>query len=779
MLLSDEQNHIIDELNKGKNVIVCAVAGSGKSSTVLSAAAQMPDRQFIQVTYNASLRLEIKEKVEQLCLTNIEIHTYHSLAVRYYLPNCFTDAGLRRILYNNIAPRDEIALVDVLVIDEAQDMTLLYYQLIQKYIRDMLNNSAKIQLLILGDELQSLYEFKGSDARFLTLAEKIWSGCSFLRTNEFSKCTMKMSYRITDQICAFVNDVMIGQQRMNSCRSDEPVKYVRNSRTNLEKTVVFEINRLLAAGAKPSDFFILGASVKSTKSVVRKMENVLVSQGIPCYVPMMENENIDDRVIEGKIVFSTFHSVKGRQRPYVFIVGFDNSYFEFYARTLPTDRCPNTLYVGATRASKALFLLEGDNFAGDRPLPFLKMSHHEMRAQPYIQFKGQPRSIFYADERTVPESINLIDKHFETPTSMIKFIPESVIEEISPIIDRIFVREQVLDNGDFDIPAVIRTKGGFHEEVSDLNGVAIPAMYYDKLTNRYSGKTDSNILLTIIKQTLNGLKSNEHTYLRELVDGLDESSQNIADYLYLANIYVATQEKLYFKLKQVGRDEYGWLSSKHVENCLERLESIISQEYPPETQKNYNNFSSRNPITEKGKELEYRRAGGGKESEYRTAGGGKELEYRRAGGGKELEYRRAGGGKGEPGVPPSIEETILSPTMEEEHKLIDAALDPFFENKKFRFTARTDIITPKTVWELKCTSKISIDHLLQVVIYAWLWTVTRNEEKDFKILNIKTGEIMRLSCSRADLDYIVVSILQGKYLEHEPISDDDFIRATR
>jgi hypothetical protein len=711
MLLSDEQNHIIDELNKGKNVIVCAVAGSGKSSTVLSAAAQMPDRQFIQVTYNASLRLEIKEKVEQLGLTNIEIHTYHSLAVRYYLPNCFTDAGLRRILYHNIAPRDEIALVDVLVIDEAQDMTLLYYQIIQKYIRDMLNYSAKIQLLILGDELQSLYEFKGSDARFLTLAESIWKNCPFLRTNEFSKCTMKMSYRITDQICAFVNDVMIGQQRMNSCRSDEPVKYVRNSRTNLEKTVVFEVNRLMAAGAKPSDFFILGASVKSAKSVVRKMENVLVSQGIPCYVPMMENENIDDRVIDGKIVFSTFHSVKGRQRPYVFIVGFDNSYFEFYARTLPTDRCPNTLYVGATRASKALFLLEGDNFAGDRPLPFLKLSHHEMRAQPYIHFKGQPRSIFYADERVVPESINLIDKHFETPTNMIKFIPESVIEEISPIIDRIFIREQVLDVGDFDIPAVIQTKGGFHEEVSDLNGVAIPAMYYDELTNRYSGKTDSNILLTIIKQTLNGLKSNEHTYLRELVDGLDESSQNIADYLYLANIYVATQEKLYFKLKQIGRDEYGWLSSKHVEKCIARLESVISGECSD--------------------------------------------------------------------VCPNIEDTILSPTMEEEHKLIDAALDPFFENKKFRFTARTDIITPKTVWEIKCTSKISVDHLLQVVIYAWLWTVTRNEEKDFKILNIKTGEIMRLSCSRADLDYIVVSILQGKYLEHEPISDEEFIRATQ
>jgi len=710
--LSDEQSHIVDQISKGKNVIVSAVAGSGKSSTVLSAAAQMPERRFLQLTYNASLRVEIKEKVRLLGLKNIEIHTYHSLAVRYYLPSCFTDTGLRKILYQKIPPRLKIPIIDVLVIDETQDMTLVYFQIVQKFIWDMCVLGEKIQILILGDELQSLYEFKGSDARFLTLAESIWNNSPFLRTNEFSHCTMKMSYRVTDQICAFVNNVMIGEARMNSCRSDEPVKYIRNSRQNLEKMVIFEVNRLLAAGAKPSDFFILGASVKSSKSVVRKMENVLVNQGIPCYVPMMENENIDDRVIEGKIVFSTFHSVKGRQRPYVFIVGFDKSYFDYYARTLCVNRCPNTLYVGATRASKVLFLLEGDNYATDQPLPFLKMNHHEMREQSYIHFKGQPKNIFYADERVRPESIQLIDKHFETPTNMIKFIPESVIEEISPIIERIFVTENVLENAeDFDIPSVIETQIGFFEEISDLNGIAIPAMYYDKLTNQYSVEKTSNILLAIIRQTLDGMKSYEHTYLREISADLPECSQNIEEYLYLANIYTATQEKLYFKLKQIQKSEYQWLSGTQLENCMERLHRVIGNECGHTC--------------------------------------------------------------------PSIEETIIQPSMEAEHAKIDAILAPFFENKQFRFTARTDLITPTTVWEIKCTSKISIDHLLQVVIYAWLWNVVCEEKKAFKILNIKTGEIMRLEASPEDLQYIIVSILQGKYLEHEPITDEEFIWTTR
>jgi len=44
------------------------------------------------------------------------------------------------------------------------------------------------------------------------------------------------------------------------------------------------------------------------------------------------------------------------------------------------------------------------------------------------------------------------------------------------------------------------------------------------------------------------------------------------------------------------------------------------QQYPPGTQENYNRFSSGNPITEKGKELEYPEgAGGGKGYEDREA----------------------------------------------------------------------------------------------------------------------------------------------------------------
>jgi superfamily I DNA/RNA helicase len=157
---------------------------------------------------------------------------------------------------------------------------------------------------------------------------------------------------------------------MFSCKNGEQVYYYRQGRKNTEIFVIAQIKKLLEMGAKPSDFFVLCASVKGQNSYIRKMENALVEKDIPCHVPMLETENVDEKVIEGKVVFSTFHSVKGRQRKYVFIVGFDNSYY-FKAKNASKEICPNTLYVGATRATDTLYLLEKNDFDTDRPLDLI------------------------------------------------------------------------------------------------------------------------------------------------------------------------------------------------------------------------------------------------------------------------------------------------------------------------------------------------------------------------------------------------------------------------
>jgi len=706
--LSEEQQHVITLLKNNKNVVVDACAGSGKSTTVLTVAKTFPDDIICQVTYNSSLRTEIKEKTRVLDINNLEVHTYHSLAVCYYIPHCYTDTGLRHILYNDIKPNKVIPPYKIIVVDEAQDMSSLYCLFMKKFIRDI-GEQHKILMLVLGDYMQGLYEFKGSDIRFLTLADKIWENHPNLLTPDFEKTTMKMSYRITRQMRDFVNKVLLGENRIDACRNGPRVQYIRFGRYKTEKIVIHIILNLIQnSGAKPSDFFVLGASVKGVNSNIRRMENTLVSNGIPCHVPILENDKIDERAINGKVVFSTFHCVKGRERKYVFVVGFDNNYFSIYARSIiDRSKCPNTLYVAATRATECLYLLENDQYATDRPLEFMKLTHHEMLQQNYMEFKGQPRSIFYTsiDEKTK----RTIDRHYITPTELIRFVNETVIEEISPMLDKIFRRQSDTEM-ELLIPTVIETKKGFYEEVADINGIALQSIYYDTLENSFHDEKHSNILLQMILESIALIPSDSHTYLQQLVEELPNHIENIGDYIYMANIYIAIQERLYFKLKQIDRDEYTWLTPEIVDICKERLGNTI----------------------------------------------GKECKD----------------------IQPVIEETIIESCVEEDHESIDAFLAPHFPNQQFRFTARTDLITDASVWELKCVSKISIDHLLQVVIYAWLWKMLRGEDdqKAFKIFNIRTGELLVLESTMDELHTIMLALLTSKYSIQAPKTDEEFLK---
>jgi hypothetical protein len=750
--LSEEQAYVIQHIKNGENAIVNAVAGSGKSTTVLSIATFTKSLKTIQFTYNSMLRHEIKEKTEALGIKNLDVHTYHSMAVKYYYSSAYTDTGIRYILANKVAPRIHIPKKDIIVIDEAQDMTPLYFQLVVKFTMDM---NHPFQLVVLGDFMQGLYEFKGADTRFLTLAHKIWEHHPNLKSKTFHLCSLNTSYRITNQMSVFINDVLIGSDTIKTCREGAlKVHYLRNNRRNLENTVIYHIRKLIAAGAQPSDFFVLGASVKGPNSQIRKMENVLVSHGIPCHVPMFETDTVDEKVIQKKVVFCTFHSVKGRQRKYVFVLGFDQGYMRFYGKDLPQDKCPSTIYVACTRATEGLYILERNEFESDKPPCFLKKTQFEMRKMEQIDFIGAPYyPVFDVKEPETQET----RIHNITPTELIKFIPESVLEEITPYLATMFKVVQA-PGLELDIPSTVITEQGFCEEVSDLNGLAIPALYYDyleqcfkepliqvlepltpepsaqkpllsqapsdpatlshmPLANAPSQAYEAtalplnpksplkNVLQQEIDEALSKLNHNEHAYLKTIASKLPETPITPADYLFLANVYSACQEKLYFKLAQIT--DYNWINEEQMQRAKKRLEKTI-----------------------------------GKQS-----------------------------------TKPSIETTIIHQSQETAHEPIDAKLAEYFNSVKFRFTARTDLITDNTVWEIKCTKEITMDHQLQVVIYAWLYRMldSNKDNKTFKLYNIKTGEIQQLDATDEELDYIVISLLQGKYEKNQKVDDDEFV----
>ncbi len=81
MKLTSEQEHIIN--SKG-DILINAVAGSGKTTTLIEYAKARPEKsRILYIAFNKSVKIEAESKFSKSKLTNVTIETAHSLAFRH------------------------------------------------------------------------------------------------------------------------------------------------------------------------------------------------------------------------------------------------------------------------------------------------------------------------------------------------------------------------------------------------------------------------------------------------------------------------------------------------------------------------------------------------------------------------------------------------------------------------------------------------------------------------------------------------------------------------
>ena len=112
--------------------------------------------------------------------------------------------------------------------------------------------------------------------------------------------------------------------------------------------------------------------------------------------------------------------------------------------------------------------------------------------------------------------------------------------------------------------------------MSDLNGIAIPCMYYDEINRKWKNETRSVMFDMVIERYLAIEKP--HEYLKTAVEKVSETMTSISDYLYGANVYKALDEHYYSKLKQINIDDCVWLSDEDIEKCKSRIHTIIGSD---------------------------------------------------------------------------------------------------------------------------------------------------------------------------------------------------------
>lgn len=525
---SEEQENIIN-LIKDYHVVVDSVAGCGKTTTVIHTAMKYPDQKILILMYNKRLKEETKIKMSSLSLNNVEVQNFHSFFVRHYEGESFTDIGLGHTISRNMSPKKPFDF-DIIVIDEAQDMKVIFFRALCKIINDNRISISPPRIMILGDKFQNVYKFLGSDERFLLYSSKVFT-MKKLAQVEWRSAKLSVSYRLTRQTALFVNKCVLGYDRIQAVKEGPLVKYIICNLFRSTNKIVKEMIDKYGY----ENIFIVSNSVRSGKSPLRNIANKMSEAGIPIYVPQSDDADIDSKVIEGKLVFTTYNQTKGLERECVIVFNIDE--WNPHKGTEP----PNAIYVAMTRAKTQLVLFHSNN-------------------SNYANFMKRNEIPKYSELKVIgkykPDEVRPVKDLPAVPVAqLIEYLTGAVIDKACSY----FTTKSGNDNcGTVSIPTTI-INGDLYEEVSDITGIMIPA-YYEYVTNGHL-------------QIYTHMDVKTRAKINMPKTRVCSDKESISRLLHMANIYISSDSGYKHKLAQIKN--YDWVTTEHLEMITPRLKKNI------------------------------------------------------------------------------------------------------------------------------------------------------------------------------------------------------------
>ena len=238
-LLSPTQQRIIQD-KESVVIVVAAGPGSGKTRVLVHKLASLllledvKHEQLLMLTFSRAAATEFKQRLMALignAAHFVEIKTFHSYSFDLLgrIGNIEDAKGVveraaRMISEEGVEPSR--ICKTVLVIDEAQDMSSEEYAL----VRALMKANEGMRVIAVGDDDQNIYEFRGSDSRFMR---------QLLDTPKSTFVEMTENYRSSRHVVDFANAFAQGiRHRMKrtsilSVKQDEGTVVVRHHVSSL------------------------------------------------------------------------------------------------------------------------------------------------------------------------------------------------------------------------------------------------------------------------------------------------------------------------------------------------------------------------------------------------------------------------------------------------------------------------------------------------------------------------------------------------------------------
>lgn len=511
---------------------------------------------------------------------------------------------------------------DIIVIDECQDMTHLYYKFICFLIREAWGGNVSIgnpnkRFCVLGDVKQCIYEFKEADDRFLSLAHKVFN-FNMVSHTPWVQLQLTESFRINSHMANFVTTCLLSAEatpRVIVSRKTGPkVTYLiydpfKHLHTFVASLIHKRLNSQHQNKLSPNDIFILAPSVKisNAKNPLKLLANKLSSYGYNIFMPNNDDEKLNENEILNKITFCTYHQAKGRERRLVLVMNFENNLFTLHNFKNHDSRIlPNEIYVATTRATEELILLQN---CKSMPFKFLNL---DLRS---LCNGSKPRSAkvstFQTETLAKVETADFLDvyclgkyepavkaaqsEEYQIVTELIRFLNSEILaqleqmyekREIHPAIKKAISLNKSIKNRAYTQSNKGAPNSSYIENVSAINGIAIPAFYElvkrgsmtinAELNKRVTGgecnsHNKDNVLggkIKIFGKNYDLVHSSENNSR----GGTDDQKKQILveNILYKSTLFSAFKSGLLFKLEQIKR--YDWLSYDDFMRCFENFD---------------------------------------------------------------------------------------------------------------------------------------------------------------------------------------------------------------
>jgi hypothetical protein len=811
----------LEVITAKNNTVVNACPGAGKTSTAEMIASRI-EESVLLVTFNRRLSDETNQRSKNKCLDHkFKSYTYHSLASHYYGRTVRNNVELNNLVEEN-APMtcfDMIFTLEMFLFDESQDMSADTFRFLWKFALDILKaREEKIReyrlkkynishtyslrsvdhlpaaedepvfpqvlLIIMGDKRQTLYEFIGADSRYLTLAHMLWCHHPLFKGQDFSQVAMSASNRLTPPMVALINSIVEYAHDEPQLSSNKPaytttlsitgeeiqvpiyyapVQWWRYPESNLKSYILSEVKELVRdKGVKPGDiFFILPYMNRNTLCI--EICNELSLNKIPCYYSKNDAEETNELVLENKVVFTTVHQAKGRERKYCFAMNFEANTLVIMDKTDNPRKCSNLWFVETSRAMEKLYLCSNTmvrSYSKDDdnkfyPPPFMTVSESDIaigRVPCWLDVHGAIEN----EKRctTMEDAVKWIEKKRTNkrdneikmnPTDLNRFLTNKTCNTLYRIYDRSGWFAQISEaTSNLVVPATttvtLRGISGdvtLEEETKDIIGTAITEFYY----TRYLPAADAYWRLRIL-----GIQSTERKFERDTlkvlndlyctffvgrvrvnVEGngsvpvMENCSENLqtitdltfTDVLRFSALCNALSTRQIHRIVQFGGN-YNFVDAYTERALLQNLHEVVCQDVAnPPGHEVVCKFS-----------FDYLPGYSHVNARIDTVADFFKLHLS--------------------SVLSRLASTRGGASTHHDHDHDHDPYNKWFNCKKFALECRMDFITDHSVWELKNTNELTDEHRRQLIFYAWVWKGLEIIHRDYPHVNIDSSIQMQL-----------------------------------